>query len=144
QSIGRGLRLPYGKRVGVTAVDRLTIVAHDRFQAIIDEAKRADSPLHWHEVIIERDIGLSRKEARTVQPTIMEDLTRSQPAAETAQPAQQPLPFNLAEQQVARATLEVIKEYAADARRVPNARHLKTPSIQAEIAAKVATAVSPA
>ena len=32
QSIGRGLRLPYGKRTGVTAVDRLNIVAHDKFQ----------------------------------------------------------------------------------------------------------------
>src|SRR5690606_29724271 len=31
QSIGRGLRLPYGKRTGVAAIDRLTIVAHDRF-----------------------------------------------------------------------------------------------------------------
>jgi hypothetical protein len=28
------LRLPYGKRTGVTAVDRLNIVAHDRFQEI--------------------------------------------------------------------------------------------------------------
>ena len=47
QSIGRGLRLPYGKRTGVTAVDRLNIVAHDRFQEIVDEAKQAgfaDSP----------------------------------------------------------------------------------------------------
>ena len=31
QSIGRGLRLPYGRRTGVAAVDRLTIVSHDRF-----------------------------------------------------------------------------------------------------------------
>ena len=38
QSIGRGLRLPYGKRTGVPAVDRLTIVAHDKFQEIVDEA----------------------------------------------------------------------------------------------------------
>ncbi|WP_267878397.1 DEAD/DEAH box helicase family protein [Thiocapsa marina] len=29
QSIGRGLRLPYGVRTGVTTVDRLNIVAHD-------------------------------------------------------------------------------------------------------------------
>ena len=43
QSIGRGLRLPYGKRTGVTAVDRLNIVAHDKFQEIIDEANR---PIH--------------------------------------------------------------------------------------------------
>ena len=40
QSIGRGLRLPYGKRTGVAAVDRLTIVSHDRFQEIIDEANK--------------------------------------------------------------------------------------------------------
>jgi len=39
QSIGRGLRLPYGKRTGVAAVDRLTIVSHDKFQEIIDHAK---------------------------------------------------------------------------------------------------------
>ena len=39
QSIGRGLRLPYGKRTGVAAVDRLNIVAHDKFQEIIDEAR---------------------------------------------------------------------------------------------------------
>lgn len=31
QSIGRGLRLPYGQRAGVAAVDRLSIVAHDKF-----------------------------------------------------------------------------------------------------------------
>jgi len=43
QSIGRGLRLPYGKRTGVTPVDRLNIVAHDKFQEIIDEANRPDS-----------------------------------------------------------------------------------------------------
>ena len=41
QSIGRGLRLPYGKRTGVNSVDRLNIVAHDRFQEIIDEANTA-------------------------------------------------------------------------------------------------------
>jgi hypothetical protein len=43
QSIGRGLRLPYGKRTGVGAVDRLTIVSHDRFQEIVDYANSPDS-----------------------------------------------------------------------------------------------------
>src|SRR5262249_48202285 len=143
QSIGRGLRLPYGQRVGVSAVDRLTIVAHDRFQAIIDEARRPGSPLHWQEVIIERDIGLGRKETRTVQPAILEELSRSKlPGA--PQPAQQPPPpFSPSEQQVARATLEIIKDYASDPRRVPNARHLNTPAIQAEIAARVAAVITP-
>ena len=45
QSIGRGLRLPYGHRTGNAAVDRLTIVAHDRFQEIVDLANSKDSPL---------------------------------------------------------------------------------------------------
>jgi type III restriction enzyme len=43
QTIGRGLRLPYGKRTGVEAVDRLCIVAHDRFQEIIDRANDPES-----------------------------------------------------------------------------------------------------
>ncbi|MGA7877212.1 MAG: DEAD/DEAH box helicase family protein, partial [Desulfoferrobacter sp.] len=53
QSIGRGLRLPYGKRTGVTAVDRLNIVAHDRFQEIIDEANRPDSTVRLQTVVID-------------------------------------------------------------------------------------------
>lgn len=38
QTIGRGLRLPYGKRTGNDKVDKLTIVSHDKFQQIIEEA----------------------------------------------------------------------------------------------------------
>ena len=47
QSIGRGLRLPYGKKTGVSAVDTLNIIAHDNFQRIVDEANRSDSILHF-------------------------------------------------------------------------------------------------
>jgi type III restriction enzyme len=45
QSIGRGLRLPYGRKTGVEAVDRLNIIAHDKFQEVVDEAGRGDSPI---------------------------------------------------------------------------------------------------
>jgi len=51
QSIGRGLRLPFGKRTGVAAVDRLTIVSHDKFQEIIDEANKPDSIIRTGVVI---------------------------------------------------------------------------------------------
>ena len=61
QSIGRGLRLPYGKRTGVTAVDRLNIVAHDKFQEIIDEANRADSAIRMQQVILEPENGFQKK-----------------------------------------------------------------------------------
>jgi type III restriction enzyme len=52
QSIGRGLRLPFGRRTGEKAVDRLTIVAHDRFQEIVDEANKADSVIRRIDTII--------------------------------------------------------------------------------------------
>lgn len=55
QSIGRGLRLPYGKRTGVEAVDRLNIVAHDRFQEIVDEARRPGSVLRLKEVKLDEN-----------------------------------------------------------------------------------------
>src|SRR5450830_444893 len=55
QSIGRGLRLPYGKRTGITAVDRLNIVAHDRFQEIIDAANQPDSAIRLQQVVLTND-----------------------------------------------------------------------------------------
>jgi type III restriction enzyme len=42
QTLGRGLRLPYGKRTGVEAVDTLTVIAHERFNEIIERAKTSD------------------------------------------------------------------------------------------------------
>ena len=62
QSIGRGLRLPYGRRTGVTAVDRLNIVAHDKFQEIIDEANRPGSVIHLQKV----ELSAEQLEHRTV------------------------------------------------------------------------------
>lgn len=46
QSIGRGLRLPYGgKRTGVRDVDTLTVIAHENFEAVIKAAKDPKSVL---------------------------------------------------------------------------------------------------
>jgi type III restriction enzyme len=40
QTIGRGLRLPFGgKRTGVEKVDMLSIMMHDKFQEVVDSAK---------------------------------------------------------------------------------------------------------
>lgn len=51
QTIGRGLRLPYGERVGVDKVDKLTIIAHDRFQAIVDAANDPNSIIRKENII---------------------------------------------------------------------------------------------
>lgn len=39
QTIGRGLRLPYGARTGVAEIDTLSIVSHDKFDEIIRAAQ---------------------------------------------------------------------------------------------------------
>src|SRR3989338_3540493 len=52
QTIGRGLRLPYGRRTGNDKVDKLTIVAHDKFQEIIDEANKPDSIIKRQNIIV--------------------------------------------------------------------------------------------
>jgi len=51
QTIGRGLRLPYGRRTDDEAVDTLTIIAHDRFQAIVEAAQRPDSLIRKRYII---------------------------------------------------------------------------------------------
>jgi type III restriction enzyme len=51
QTIGRGLRLPYGKRTGYDKADKLTIVAHDKFQQIIDAANEPDSIIRRENII---------------------------------------------------------------------------------------------
>lgn len=43
QTIGRGLRLPYGERTGNDKVDRLSIVSHDKYEAIIKLAEDPNS-----------------------------------------------------------------------------------------------------
>lgn len=43
QTVGRGLRLPYGHRTGNDLIDSVTITAHDKFQEIIKEANDPDS-----------------------------------------------------------------------------------------------------
>lgn len=51
QTIGRGLRLPYGRRVGDPKVDNLTIIAHDKFKALVDAANQPDSIIKKENIV---------------------------------------------------------------------------------------------
>ncbi|APQ58048.1 hypothetical protein PPOLYM_04794 [Paenibacillus polymyxa] len=75
QSIGRGLRLPYGKRTGVKAVDRLTIIAHDRFQIIVDEANNPNSIIR-NGVYIGKDIAKDRMKVITSAPKLEQNVVQ--------------------------------------------------------------------
>ncbi len=135
QSIGRGLRLPYGKRTGVPAVDRLTIVSHDRFQEIIDEANRPDSIIRTG-VVIGRDIPLQHS---TVVVAERHHGTHHRFRA-SAGVTQQPLFTEPEEQKVAQTTLEAIREFE----RLPSSADLEKPEVLRKIVEHVTDAVRPA
>ncbi len=112
QSIGRGLRLPYGKRTGKPEVDRLTIVAHDRFQEIVDHANDPDSIIRTG-IIIGRDIPDAPTRALTIQPSFVCELglavaygTQSQ----NVQPTTPSAALSEPERRVAQKTVEVIQQ----------------------------------
>ena len=66
QTIGRGLRLPYGERTNNTKVDRLTIVSHDNYKKIIDEANKETSIIRKENIIeVEAEETIKPKEVVT-------------------------------------------------------------------------------
>ncbi len=90
QSVGRGLRLPYGERTGEDRIDRLTIVAHDNFQALLDEANDKTSAVssYFRPVLVEID----PHEPATMlvpSPTRLTALLRGEPDAVPATQATQ-------------------------------------------------------
>ena len=61
QTIGRGLRLPFGEITGIEELDTLDIVAHDHYREIIDDIK--NNPVFKNRNLDEEDIP----ETKTVQ-----------------------------------------------------------------------------
>ena len=51
QTVGRGLRLPYGERTGDKDVDAVMLTAHDHFADVIEEAQKGCSIFHAGNVI---------------------------------------------------------------------------------------------
>jgi type III restriction enzyme len=149
QSIGRGLRLPYGKRTGVEVVDRLTIVAHDKFQEIVDEANKGDSPLKLKTIILEAPSQDDRKVSVQVQSRVMAalGLTSVMPAAGALaipeQPFFKPLFTTDAERNAAVIAMEVMAKYEVRRETVPTSSALLTPSVQAHIVAEVQARLQP-
>lgn len=132
QSIGRGLRLPYGKRTGNSAVDRLTIVAHDKFQEIVDEANRGDSILVTG-IVIGRDIPDSRSKVVEVVPTAVQIIT-GQTGTGSDSVKQKPLFDDKREIEVAKTTLDIIKK---EFERLPRSSDLTSPQVRAELVQRV-------
>jgi type III restriction enzyme len=153
QSIGRGLRLPYGKRTGVAAVDRLNIVAHDKFQEIIDEANRGDSPIRLKQVILEAPSADDRKVSVQVGSGAMTALGLA-PApvmgtgaanADTTPADTPPSPVFASERErhAARVVMDVIAQYEVKRDLVPTSQALLKPEVQSAILAEVVERLKP-
>ncbi|NVI98471.1 DEAD/DEAH box helicase family protein [Myxococcus sp. AM009] len=147
QSIGRGLRLPFGKRTGVAAVDRLTIIAHDRFQDIVDEAKRGG--YSFSTVNIGTDVDEKPKQTVVVAPSFETALGITPPEPEGAPSPTAPSPgmkpaapapvappkFTKPEEvAAAKATLDAIAKIVRDPKLVPGPAALQSPEVQKKIA----------
>jgi type III restriction enzyme len=142
QSIGRGLRLPYGKRTGVGAVDRLTIVSHDKFQDIVDYANSPDSVIRGGLKVVY--VSDERSRVVIAEPEIMQRIHPSAVADGKGEyKLEQPklLFENPREQEAAKATLEVIRR---EFERLPRSADLAKPEIQKQIVEKVMEIITPA
>jgi type III restriction enzyme len=148
QSIGRGLRLPYGKRTGVTAIDQLSIVAHDKFQEIVDEARRSDSPIHLRTVVLDAE-ELEKKTVTVVSQSRLAVELGIKPGNQTtstvvAGAGASPAFTKPEEQKVARIAYDVIKKFENQPQKLPSVSYLTRPEIQAEIVREVTERYSPA
>ncbi len=141
QTIGRGLRLPYGRRTGVPEVDRLSIVAHDRFQEIVDEANRSDSIVQMTQILLREEDLREKPRAVVIRPTIEDRLgiaPDGMTASTTVPDKAEPLLFpDKAERDVAITTYEVIKRLQSSPREVPNISWLQRPDVQETIVREV-------
>lgn len=148
QSIGRGLRLPYGKRTGVTAVDRLNIVAHDRFQEIVDEANNPNSPIRLKQLILE-EADFQRKTKTVVSsPTILTGLglqTVQSDGSTTSSgsPVAAPAFNDPAEVRVAQLAYEAFRKLSRQPEKVPSTTFLSRPEIQEQVLREVRSQYQP-
>ena len=123
QSIGRGLRLPYGKRTGVEVVDRLTIVSHDRFQEIIDHANDPGSIIHKG-IVIGRDIPDRDRRVVNIESSFDHKIKSEKSERERT---------------VAKATYSIFREFEG----LSSSTELETPEVQEQIVERVKEVLSP-
>ncbi|HBR95405.1 MAG: hypothetical protein CL549_13660 [Alcanivorax sp.] len=159
QTLGRGLRLPYGKRTGVEAVDTLTVIAHERFNELIEKAKEENGVTRKLKQVTIGDGGdvppskpvsvstpsivdqmLAQAEAKAGSTAVVTDgdkgkeiLTQPVTKSSQAAPPQAPFSFGTPEElKVARTVLNVVIPQLS--KEVSSIRELKNPKVVQRIA----------
>lgn len=145
QTIGRGLRLPYGRRTGVDSIDRLVIIAHDRFKAVVDAAKDPNSIIRKTITIgAGGDVPAAKPqvvEVPSVVETLLTGASTTFDGKGMTEVSQEPFLLKTEEERkVAKVVLDVMKSFE----KLESSERLKEPAIQAEIEAKVRERLAPA
>jgi type III restriction enzyme len=127
-------------------VDRLNIVAHDRFREIVDEANKPDSPVRMTTVVLD-PAQLAERTESVAAPSRL-DVSLGLAPTPTLAGAPVAAPGSLfsdpEEMRVGALASAVIERLAANPSAVPTTRSLSQPEIQAEIARAVQTEYQPA
>lgn len=143
QTLGRGLRLPYGVRTGVEAVDTLTIIAHDRFDDVIRAARDPNSIVAIRKTIIVGEGADVSPQGATVleSRTLMETALTGQVGSGAEE--QTDFVFSSAEErQAADFALRLISErYERELKK--GISQLSEPEVQARITRDVELALAP-
>jgi type III restriction enzyme len=108
QTLGRGLRLPYGARTGVEAVDTLTVIAHDRFADVVAAAQNEQSIVRIQKTVFVGEGGdVSGRGSKVLEaPSHIETSLTS----ELGEGSQAPYVFDTPEERdTARVVLSVIQ-----------------------------------
>ena len=136
QTLGRGLRLPYGERTGNETVDTLTVIAHDRFDSVIQRAKEADSLVQVKTLTIGEggDISTEPQTVVSVPTTIEASLTGGSHENDGFGEKQETFIFKTTEDQdIARTAIDVIQS-KFERELKGGLKDLKKPEVQKRIA----------
>lgn len=140
QSIGRGLRLPYGERTGVEAVDRLTIVAHDKFKEIIEEANKPDSPVRLKVRFIQKEADYKKPVQVISSPNLETKLFGGGSPPAEGEMAKEPVFVSPGEQKVGRKALEILRKQE----HLPNLTELQNTEVQKSVVRELEEALGTA
>ncbi|MEY4504095.1 MAG: hypothetical protein RL154_388 [Pseudomonadota bacterium] len=141
QTIGRGLRLPFGVRTGVSQVDKLTVIAHDNFQRVIEEANKSDSILRKMSFIEFSNDDLNTKTvpitSASVLQTIVEEEKKS--AQNITDERAKTKAINTADAKI--AIINALPDFNIDSE-VKTTADLSKESVKEKVLSKVATNLS--
>jgi type III restriction enzyme len=123
-------------------------VAHDKFQEIINEANRSDSPIRLQALVLSpEDFG--QKTKTVVSPSRLDNMLGITPSGVSAATeiagADEPKAFsNPEEERVAQITRDVIRKLESQPKKLPSVSYLNVPEVRAEVIRHVTAQYRPA